>query len=190
MTRYKYKLKEKAFKVGDTKTSGGTKTTVTNVDPETGSVSWKVDRVPAFDSVFKEFDELRKAITVLDRKTDDSIIDDIAQKIKDEFNRYRTHLRKNYPDAYKKVAPTNEDELEEMSMTQVGGSGFTAGKGETYATPYAFTGKNKKTNRATKYAYKLGYKPAPSIPNRKSKAIDYKKVMESDNMYKYKLSSK
>ena len=35
---------------------------------------------------------------------------------------------------------------------------------------------------------KFGYKLAPSIPNRKSKAIDYKQVMEKDNMYKYKLT--
>ena len=38
--------------------------------------------------------------------------------------------------------------------------------------------------------YKLGYKPAPSIPNRKSKVIDYKQVMEKRNMYKYTLGKK
>lgn len=81
-----------------------------------------------------------------------------------------------------------DKELEEISATQAGGSGFTAGKGETYATPYAYTKKGKKTNKATKYAYKLGYKPAPSIPNRKSKAIDYKKVMEGDNTYNRKIA--
>ena len=35
---------------------------------------------------------------------------------------------------------------------------------------------------------KFGYKLAPSIPNRPSKAITYKQVMEKDNMYKYKLT--
>ena len=33
-------------------------------------------------------------MTVLDRKTDDEVVDDIATKIKAEFNRYRTHIRK------------------------------------------------------------------------------------------------
>ena len=187
MAKYKYKLKEEPFKVGDTQTSGGTKTTVTNIDPETGAVSWKVDRVPAFDSVFREFDELRKAISLLDRNTDDNVIDDIAQRIKDEFNRYRTHIRKNYPDAYKKVGPTNEEELEEMSTTNSGGASFTAGKGAQYATPNAFK-KGKGDNKATKFMYKLGYKPAPSVPNRKSKVIDYKKLEEAIHMYERKLN--
>jgi hypothetical protein len=48
------------------------------------------------------------AITVLDRKTDDEVVDDIAAKIKVEFNRYRTHIRKNYPDEYKRFQ-TNEN---------------------------------------------------------------------------------
>ena len=130
MGKYKYKLKEQPlnFKVGDTKTTGGVKTTVRDIDPETGAVSWKVDYVPAFDSVFNDFDSLRKSIASLDVKTDDKEIDDIAAKIKVEFNRYRTHIRKNYPDAYRKVGPTNEEELEEMSTTNSGGATFTPGE--------------------------------------------------------------
>ena len=90
------------WKVGDTDISKGTKYTVTDVDPETGALAWSVEDVPAWDSVFKEFDELRKAIATLDRKTDDETLTDIAGKIKSEFNRYRTHIRKNYPDEYKR----------------------------------------------------------------------------------------
>jgi hypothetical protein len=88
--------------VGDTKTSKGVKYTVTDIDPQTGKISWDIDYVPAFDSVYKEFDDLRKVIAQLDQKTDDKVVDDIAAKIKAEFNRYRTHIRKNYPEAYKK----------------------------------------------------------------------------------------
>jgi len=88
--------------VGDTKTSKGVKYTVTDIDPQTGKISWDIDYVPAFDSVYKEFDDLRKVIAQLDQKTDDAVVDDIAAKIKAEFNRYRTHIRKNYPEAYKK----------------------------------------------------------------------------------------
>ena len=88
--------------VGDVKTSGGVEYTVTDVDPQTGKISWDIKYVPAFDSVYKEFNDLRKVIAVLDQKTDDKVVDDIAAKIKAEFNRYRTHIRKNYPDEYKK----------------------------------------------------------------------------------------
>ena len=88
--------------VGDTKTTKGIKSTVSDVDPVTGQISWDIEYVPAFDSVYKEFDDLRKVISQLDQKTDDEVVDDIAAKIRAEFNRYRTHIRKNYPEAYKK----------------------------------------------------------------------------------------
>ena len=183
MAKYKYNLKEKPFKVGDTSTDMGVKSTVKAVDPETGAVSWDIDYVPAFDSVFKEFDELRQAISKLDQKTDDKVVDDIASKIKSEFNRYRTHIRKNYPDSYKKFSAN------EASMTNSGGATFTPGTGAQYATPKAFRKKGQKQNSATKYILKkFGYKLAPSIPNRPSKAITYKQVMEKANMYKYKLA--
>jgi len=181
MANFKYKLPER--KVGDVNVDSGIKSTVKDINPETGTISWDIEYVPAFDSVYKEFDELRKAISQLDQKTDDSTVDDIAAKIKAEFNRYRTHIRKNYPEAYKKFQ-TNE-----ASMTNSGGATFTPGTGAQYATPRAFTKKGKKQNDATKYILKkFGYKLAPSIPNRKSKAIDYKQVMEEGNMYKYKLT--
>jgi hypothetical protein len=100
--------KDGEFKVGDVQIEKGTKYVVKDIDPVTGQISWDVENVPAFDSVYKEFDELRKAIATLDRKTDDEVVDDIATKIKAEFNRYRTHIRKNYPDEYKRFQ-TNEN---------------------------------------------------------------------------------
>ena len=180
MSNFKYKLSER--KVGDTDISLGVKSTVSDIDPETGAISWDIEYVPAFDSVYKEFNDLKKAISKLDIKTDDAVVDDIASKIKSEFNRYRTHIRKNYPEAYRKFQ-TNE-----MSSTNSGGASFTPGTGAQYATPYAFSKKGQKTNKATQTMQKFGYKLAPSIPNRKSKAIDYKQVMEKGNMYKYKLT--
>ena len=48
--------------------------------------------------------------------------------------------------------------LKEISATNQGGSSFSAGSGETYATPFAFS----KTSKPPKYYYKLGYKPVPN----------------------------
>ncbi len=98
--KYKYKLKE--IKIGDIKTDRGIKSTVTSINPSTKSISWDIDYVPAFDSTFKEFDELRKFITKLSRDTKDETIDKIADEVKNSFNKYRTHIRKNYPEQYKK----------------------------------------------------------------------------------------
>ena len=107
---FKYKLKEEPFNVGDTKTRGGIKTTITDLDPETGSVTWDVKNVPAIDSTFKEFKELRRFITQLARDTEDTVIDDLADQISKVFNQYRTHIRKKYPKSYKRV---NEGDIDE-----------------------------------------------------------------------------
>ena len=80
MSNFKYKLSER--KVGDTDISLGVKSTVSDIDPETGAISWDIEYVPAFDSVYKEFNDLKKAISKLDIKTDDTVVDDIASKIK------------------------------------------------------------------------------------------------------------
>jgi len=141
---FKYKLKEEPFNVGDTETKGGIKTTITDLDPETGAVTWDVKNVPAIDSTFKEFKELRRFITQLARDTEDTVIDDLADQINNIFNKYRTHIRKKYPKSYKRV---NEEDVDEVSMS--GGAG-------AYLTPYAFRLKGQKPNIK---AYKeLGYK--------------------------------
>jgi hypothetical protein len=118
---FKYKLKEEPFKVGDIKTTGGVKTTVRNVDPETGAVAWKVEYVPAFDSTFKEFQELRQFLKKLAQKTDDNVIDTLSDDVNKLFNQFRTHLRKKYPDEYKKVAPTNEGINDHLDLVHVYG---------------------------------------------------------------------
>lgn len=64
---------------------------------------------------------------------------------------------------------------QEMSMTGTGAS-VTSGAGEGVATKYAF---GKSNNKGTP----KDWKPAPSIPNRKSKAMDYKKLWELNEEY-------
>lgn len=115
-------LFEEPFKVGDVKAKDGVKTTVRDVNPETGAVSWKVEYIPAFDTTFKEFQELNKFIKTLAQKTEDTTIDSIADQVTKLFNQYRTHIRKNYPDSYKKYAsnPTlEEDRFAKAAMVDV-----------------------------------------------------------------------
>ena len=98
---YKYKVKE--IEIGDVSTGSGVQSTVSDINPETGTISWDIDYVPAFDSTFKEFEELKKYLTTLARKTDDSVIDKLSSDVNQLFNQYRTHLRKNYSDTYQKM---------------------------------------------------------------------------------------
>jgi len=106
---YKYRLKE--IEVGDTEVQGGKKTTVTDINPETGAITWGIEDVGAFDTVYKTFDKLNQLIKTLESEGEaesDTVIDSIAKKIKDLFNVYRTHIRKNYPEAYERVLMVKE----------------------------------------------------------------------------------
>ena len=132
---YKYKIKE--LEIGDITTDSGVQSTVSDIDPETGTISWDVDYVPAFDSTFKEFQELRQYLNTLARKTNDTVIDQLSDNVNNLFNQYRTHLRKNYSDEYQKMG-MNEEEVDEMSMS--GGAG-------AYLTPYAFRIPKKKKKK-------------------------------------------
>ena len=102
---FKYKLKEikytpGGFKVGDTKTQKGKKSTVTDIDPVTGTVTWSVEGVAAFDTVFTNFNKLRQLLKTLEATgdaKDDTTIDSISDNVNDLFNKFRTHIRRNYP---------------------------------------------------------------------------------------------
>ena len=98
----KYKLKEvkyipKGFKVGDVRTQKGRKSTITDIDPKTGGVTWSIEDIAAFDTVYKTFDKLRELLRTLETTGDakeDTIIDTISDEAQDLFNKFRTHIRR------------------------------------------------------------------------------------------------
>jgi hypothetical protein len=172
MANYKYKLKE--LEVGDTEIRRGKKSTVTNIDPETGQITWSIEDVPAFDSSFKKYAELRDYLKDLAvAKKDDSKFVEFYKNINNGFNEFRSYLRKNYPieyETFKSIAETS---------TTGGNSGFTSGtEGENYATPFAFNPNKKAKGAAVNYYYKLGWKPAPKPHS--SKTIDIIKEAETN----------
>jgi hypothetical protein len=172
MANYKYKLKE--LKVGDVEISRGKKSTVTNIDPETGQITWDIEAVPEFDSSFKKYAELRDYLKKLavDKRDDPKFIE-FYKNINTGFNEFRSYLRKNYPIEYETFKS-----LAEMSATGTG-SGFTSGtEGENYATPFAFNPNKKAKGAAVNYYYKLGWKPAPKPHS--SKTIDIIKEAETN----------
>lgn len=103
------KFAKDSAKVGDVDIEGGVQYTITNIDDQTGQISWDIDYVPAYDTVFKEFEELKRFLDTLAKKTDDTVIDDISDEIRDVFNKYRTHIRKTKPEAYKKFKNVTEN---------------------------------------------------------------------------------
>ena len=145
---FKYKLKE--FEVGDVKVKDGVKSTVTDIDPTTGAISWSILQVPNIDRLLDESDDLVvTAKNVYQKVKDDKVFLDIYKQARSLRNTIRTHTRNNYPEEYKKSRGVNEEEIDEMSTTG-GGAGsatFSAGTGMQYATPYAFKKKKKKLKK-------------------------------------------
>lgn len=204
---YKYKLKE--IEVGDIEIQKGKKTTVTDIHPETGTVSWDVEDVAAFDTVYKTFNKLNTLIKTLESKGEaesDTVIDSISSQVKKSFNQYRTHIRKNYPEAYERILRVKEDleiggkkiktihknnsnnpedytiEYEDGStepyLNHLKESKIDEEGGIGYPTPRAFNKNKKSTGANDIYYYKLGYKQVPK--KLKGSGLEVKQLFEKE----------
>jgi len=115
-----------------------------NHESEGGGISHKIVKLPSFSVLIKQLKATRDAANELvkgESVRDDEILRDISNELKREFNRFRTHLRKEYPAFYAQLkGQLTEEELDEMSTTGggAGAASFTGGTGMQYATPYAF----------------------------------------------------
>ena len=174
---YKYKLKE--IEVGDIEFDKGTKSTVTDIDPETGAVSWDIDYIPNIDKLVE--DSMKLASTakgVYQKAKDDKKFLDIYEQAKQLRNVIRTHVRNNYPEDYKKAI--REEEVDEVSMSGAAGA---------YLTPYAF---RKKGSKSDDEAYKkLGYKVVKekALPVVRKKLAKVPKAKKVASKYRMKMPS-
>ena len=128
---------------------GDTKYTVTDVNPETGQVSWKVETLPAFDKLLDDADELITTSRGVYTKTkSDEKFREFFEEAKILRNKIRKHLRNEYPDEYKRIQMFGEGEVDEISLSGAAGA---------YNTPFAFRKKGSKPNvgALTKLGYKL-----------------------------------
>ena len=109
---YRFKLKE--IKVGDTEINRGKKTTVSAIDDETGAIEWDVADVADFSSTYNALKKAKDFIDVLDKSAErtktDPRIDKFAIDLARLFNDFRSHVRKVYPEEYKKVLRLKEEE--------------------------------------------------------------------------------
>jgi hypothetical protein len=103
-------------------------------------------RLPNINNVYKQFLKLNKHLDWL--KDDKNIMKDkkmqgIFQMIRDAFNAYRTHIRKNYPENYKSLKE-NEDQMSfinkaraKSSLKQIKSGKRDDGMGKFTAKVYA-----------------------------------------------------
>ena len=106
---YKFRLKE--IEVGDTVVRKGVRTTVSDVDPETGAITYDVENVADFSSTYNALQQAREFLDTLEKTgnaKNDTTIDKFAEDIAKLFNAFRSHVRKNYPKEYERVLRLKE----------------------------------------------------------------------------------
>ena len=110
-------------------------------DPETGAVKSKVVYKRSFANMVKDIEaETIDMKKLSDENSDDVVLYKISEELKELFNKFRSHVRKNYPEEYKKL---EEEEIEEANVTGTGAS-VSSGPGFGFMTPFAFKKKRKK----------------------------------------------
>ncbi len=192
MAQYKYKLKEAPednlpkvdkkgkFNVGDSQSEDGVKSTITDIDSETGRISWDIDYLPNFDELFDDATDLvNTAKGVYTKAKSDNKLRLIYDEARVLRNKIRTHIRNEYPEEYRRITmKMNEGDLDEISTTGggAGAASFSSGTGGQYATPFAFRKKGQKANNK---AYKeIGYKEVNESTISKSRAKSSLKQIE------------
>ena len=97
------KRKQEIGKVTFSK-DGDTKFTVTDIDTETGKVSWSVERLPSYEELFSDATEfVDTAKGVRNDTKGDPVFREIYEAAKLLRNKIRTHLRNEYPDEYQRI---------------------------------------------------------------------------------------
>ena len=129
----------------------------TDVDKETNSSTQKTIKLPSLGDSLKKMSTALKSLKGLlgtDVARNDAEIQKVLDNFKNVFNRYRTHLRKSYPDQYRQI----KNQLEENDVDEVS----TSGGAGSYQTPFAFN-KNKNADGTDNdvMVKKYGYKLAP-----------------------------
>jgi hypothetical protein len=162
-------------KVGDTEKSGGIVTTITNIDPETGQITWDVDYDADYLKLFKDITDAFNTAKQVAQSSQEPFFQEYYNELRELRNQLRTYLRKNKAEEYERIKGMNE------MMTTGGSANFTAnvGTGAQYATPFAFNKNKKAKGTASNYYYKLGYKPVDKKKLRKqAKGIEVKQLFE------------
>ena len=104
-----------------------------------GGISHTIIQLPSFTELVKQLKATKDAANNLVRGEsvrDDEVLRSIANELRLEFNKFRTHLRKEYPAFYSQLkGQLTEEDIDEMS---------TSGAAGAFLTPYAFRKPKKK----------------------------------------------
>jgi len=66
-------------------------------DPETGKITSKVVRKPSFNNMVNDIEaEAQDMKKLSDSNPDDMVLYNLSEELKELYNKFRTHVRKNY----------------------------------------------------------------------------------------------
>ena len=100
-------------KVGDVTVKGGIKTTVTDIDPKTGAISWDVEYAADYLKLYQQVQQLFKTVEKASRQSNaEPFIKDWGQDVRQLRNSLRTYLRNNKSEEYARVKG-----MQEMNVT-------------------------------------------------------------------------
>jgi hypothetical protein len=157
-------------------------------EPETGKISWDIKYKADYALVYKRFRELNKVLKdflSFDEVRKDPKFVEIGGSFNTLYNKFRSHIRKEYPNQYKMLQTIDENlvkdlvrkALSEESSTGAGTTAatFTPGEGAQYATKYAYNPNKKAKGAKNIYYYKLGWKPVDADElHKNAKGIEHK----------------
>ncbi len=160
-------------------------------ESEGGGISHKIIRLPSFSKLIKQLKATKDAANNLvkgESVRDDEVLRSIADELRLEFNKFRTHIRKEYPAFYAQLkGQLTEEEIDEIS---------TSGAAGAFLTPYAFRVPKKKQKPIPEslneninldaYGYKLVPKNKSGNYVQKGSKLDVVDLFEDQKEYQNK----
>ncbi len=160
-------------------------------ESEGGGISHKIIRLPSFSKLIKQLKATKDAANNLvkgESVRDDEVLRSIADELRLEFNKFRTHIRKEYPAFYAQLkGQLTEEEIDEIS---------TSGAAGAFLTPYAFRVPKKKQKPIPEslneninldaYGYKLVPKNKAGNYVQKGSKLDVVDLFEDQKEYQNK----
>jgi len=104
------------------------------INPETGAITHQIIKLASFTESFTKLNQAIQAFKNLLTSPEgkkDKVVNDTLVKVKDAFNKYRTYLRKYYPDQYEAV----KGQLDEISAIASDSGFVSGGEGENHTGP-------------------------------------------------------
>ena len=160
-------------------------------ESEGGGISHKIIILPSFSELIKQLKATKDAANNLvkgESVRDDEVLRSIADELRLEFNKFRTHIRKEYPAFYAQLkGQVTEEEIDEVS---------TSGAAGAFLTPYAFRVPKKKQKPIPEslneninldaYGYKLVPKNKSGNYVQKGSKLDVVDLFEDQKEYQNK----